>query len=255
MIRQPAAAMMGAVMVAVCAGTYYALELLPAGVIPAPIGRAVAAEPDAASAPAVPAIVPVHPTPIADGAAPPAPETAPQAEPAPQADPEPATAATAPDPEEPPAQAAAEAPPAAETAPATPSEPAQSAKAESAVAPAPARAAAEADAIKPWWPDPATLPAGQLKLQYAGQVKGQGAIALLFSAPLRLETLQQHVTVKSANGEAVAAQWALGRNPKLAVLDGLAPGRYTVILQPQVTDTQGYMLGTILTGPVYVKAP
>lgn len=254
MIR-PAAVAMGAVMVAISTGTYYGLDLLPAGLIPPPIGRAVAAEAaPPAAAPVVVAVAPVAAEPA--GAAAPeaaAPEVTEQdlAEEPPPPAPAPVTPARVTPASAPaPADAAA-----AETEPAP--EPTQTAKAESpaAAAPAPARAAPEADVLKPWWPDPATIPANQLKLQYAGQVKGQGAIALLFSAPLQLETLQQHATVKSASGETLAGSWTIGKNPKLAVLDGLAPGRYTVILQPQVADTQGFMLGATLTGPVYVKAP
>ncbi|MGH8480925.1 MAG: hypothetical protein ACRES8_00510, partial [Nevskiaceae bacterium] len=150
------------------------------------------------------------------------------------------------------------APAPAEPAPpasAPPAPPTETAKAESPTTTKPARATQEADAIKPWWPDASKLPANQLKLQYAGQVQGQSAIALLFSAPLKLDTVQQHVTVRSASGEAVAGDWTLGKNPKLAVLGGLEPGRYTVILNPQIADQQGFMLGATLTGPVYVKEP
>ena len=97
------------------------------------------------------------------------------------------------------------------------------------------------------------MPANQLKLQYAGQVQGQTAIALLFTAPLKLETMKEFASIRAANGEAVAGEWTLANNPKMAVFGGLAPGRYTVILQPQISDQQGYMLGLTLKGPVYVQ--
>ena len=265
---KPSALIMGLVMVATSSGTYYGLDLLPPGLLPPPLGRDVAHEAAAtAPAPAIiasaPAAAPAPAAPVEtapteqDLAEDPAPEPTPA--PLPQAD---AAAAEAEPPAaEPVAAAPAPAPATAEPAPAAAAPeaaPTQTAKAESptaAPAPATAKPAAEADAIKQWWPDPAKLPANQLKLQYAGQVKGQGAIALLFSSALKLESVQQHVTVRSANGETVAAEWAIGKNPKLAVLGGLAPGRYTVILQPQIADQQGYMLGATLTGPVYVKEP
>jgi hypothetical protein len=217
---------MGAAMAGISAATYFGLELLPPGTIPPPFGRTapVASAPVPAPAPVVVAAVPA-PAPVETPVA--------VAEPGP----EPVAAVPAPAP----------AAPAAVETPAEPAEP--------AVAPATVRAAPAADVIKPWWPDPETLPANQLKLHYAGQVKGQHAIALLFSAPLKLETLQEHATVRSAGGEVVAATWALGNNPKLAVLDGLAPGRYTVVLNPQVADQQGFMLGTTLSGGVYVQEP
>lgn len=265
---KPAALLMGAVMVATSTGTYYGLELLPPGLIPPPFGRAttdepaqVAARPDPApvvvagappgTAPQAPvaAVAPVEPEVTEqDLAEEPAPVAAPTPDPAPEkAD---AAAAEA----EPAAPAAAPpVPTQQQQAQETDARAGEPAKTETASAAPATASAAEADAIKPWWPDPAKVPANQLKLQYAGQVKDQGAIALLFSSPPKVDTLSQHATVKSASGETVAANWTLGKNPKLAVLDGLAPGRYTVILNPQVADEQGYMLGATLTGPVYVK--
>jgi hypothetical protein len=256
------AVVLGAVMVVVSTGTYYGLELLPPGLIPPPIGRVHAAEeaPAAAPAPVAIAAAPAAPVdPAADGASAEITEQDLAEEPAPEAVAA-APAPSVPPPSTPPLEAAP-APAASEPAAAEPqaepaAAPTETAKAESAVpAPAPARAAVDADVIKPWWPDPAKLPANQLKLQYAGQVQGQQAIALLFTSALKLETLQQNATVKTASGETVSGEWSLGKNPKLAVLNGVAPGRYTVILQPQVADQKGFMLGSTLTGPVYVKEP
>ena len=237
------ALLMGVVMVAVSSGTYYGLELLPAGVIPPPLGRAVAQEPAAPAHPAPAVVAAVAPVP--------APAAAP-AEPAPvAAEPDPAPVekpAVTPAPAEAPAPAAAPAP-----APEAPAAPAETSTAAPASAPAPAKPAADADAIKQWWPEPSTMPANQLKLQYAGQVQGQAAIALLFTAPLKLESMKEFASIRAANGEAVAGEWTLAKNPKMAVFGGLAPGRYTVILQPQISDQQGYMLGLTLKGPVYVQ--
>jgi hypothetical protein len=33
------------------------------------------------------------------------------------------------------------------------------------------------------------------------------------------------------------------------------PGRYTVILRPQLADAEGRTLGTLLRGPVDIKGP
>lgn len=291
MIR-PSALAMGVVMASLSAGTYYGLDLLPPGLLPPPIGRAVVSETASTTKPAEPVAVAQAATPAPEAAQPadeapteadlaeepapaqPAPAAPPEqadaaaneAEPAPTATPEPApaTAAAAPAPQ--PQAQAQEAPKAAEppapkptTPKPAPAEPAKAAPQKTEVASAapatqePARAPPAADVIKPWWPDPSKLPANQLKLQYAGQVKDQNAIALLFTSAVKLETMQQYAQVKDARGETVAAQWTAGRNPALAVLNGLAPGRYTVILQPQVADQKGYMLGVTLKGPVYVK--
>lgn len=272
MIR-PSALAMGVVMASLAAGTYYGLDLLPPGLLPPPIGRAVAQESTEATKPAEPVAVAQAATPA------PAPEEAPTeqdlaeepapapAEPAPAAPAEQADAAAneaepAAEPAPAPATAAAPAPapkpaapapkPEPKPAPAEPTAKTEVASAAPATKP-PAKAPPAADVIKPWWPDPSKMPANQLKLQYAGQVKDQNAIALLFTAPLKLETMQQFAQVRDAKGEAVSGQWTAGRNPALAVLGGLAPGRYTVILQPQIADQKGYMLGVTLKGPVYVK--
>ena len=270
---KPGALVMGVVMAAVSAGTYYGLELLPPGVIPPPIGRVVAEQQPAEPAPAPPPVAsaaPAAPAPapapeaepteqdLAEEPAPPAPEPAtdePDPAPAAAAEPEPAPAqAAAPPPK------AAEAPkPAPKPAPAPEAAPKPEQKPEAVASAPPASAAPakkppESDVIKPWWPtDTSKMPATQLKLQYAGQVQGQGAIALLFSAPLKIDTVKSHAAVRNAKGETVGGEWTLGKNPKLAVFKGLAPGRYTVILQPQIADQQGYMLGQTLKGPVYIK--
>jgi hypothetical protein len=281
------ALVMGVVMAGITTGTYFGLEKLPPGTIPPPIGRAAAAEVPPAKAPepvavasaAAPASQPDEQAPaeeapteqeLAEDPAPPEPAPAAdkkveQADAA-SAEAEPAAAPPAPAPAPKPEAAAPAPKPQAEAAKAAPAPPAEPAHREPAKAPpektevasaAPANAPPKpaADAIKQWWPDPSKMPANQLKLQYAGQVKDQAAIALLFSAPLKLESMQQFAQVKKANGEAVEAKWSAGKNPALAVLNGLEPGRYTVILQPQIADQKGYMLGVTLKGPVYVNPP
>ena len=270
---KPGALMMGVVMASVATATYYGLDLLPPGLIPPPFGRAVApgsADSAQAAPPQIAAAAPVQPAPAAEPPADATPEEAPTEqdlaeEPAPEpaAAPAPAPAQAATPPPAPPAEPVAAAPvekpaptpkvePKQAPAPTRTPAPTQTAKAESAAPPS-APKPPEADVIKPWWPDPSRMPANQLKLQYAGQVQGQQAIALLFTSALKLDTVKQHATVRSAKGEPVTGEWTLGKNPKLAVFEGLEPGRYTVILQPQISDQQGYMLGATLKGPVYVK--
>lgn len=289
---KPAALVMAVVMGAVSAGTYYGLNLLPPGLLPEPIGRAQKPEPPkpgtstfapGATDTAAAAEAPVQPKPVAEqpvteqdlaedpAPAEPAPTAQAQAEPAP-AEPAPAEPAPAPEPEAAPAPAPKPqkraAAPAEEPAARTERPPvtivdgrkesATEAPTETASA-EPARptkaAPPEADVIKPWWPDASKMPANQLKLQYAGQVQGEQAIALLFSAPLNLETVKQHAQIKTASGQPVKGSWQLGKNPRLVVFRGLDSGRYTVILAPQVADAQGFMLGQTLKGPVYIQAP
>lgn len=265
---KPGAALMAAVMAGITAGTYFGLDLLPPGTIPPPIGRnvvqetpahpvqeplpvAAAAAPAPAPAPAAAETAPTEQD-LAEEPAPPPPPAAQTAEAAP------ATAAAPAPKEEPKAEAAPPPPPKPVAKPKPAPAPAETPKAESS-SPPPAspsvRAAPEADVLKPWWPDPSKMPATQLKLKYAGQVQGQEALALLFSAPLKLETLQANARIRTASGEQVAGDWELGRNPSLAVFKNLKPGRYTVILDPKIADQNGFMLGATLKGPVYIKEP
>jgi hypothetical protein len=275
---KPSGLIMAAAMAAVSIGTYYGLEMLPEGVLPAPIGRAPKDAPpepgvkpelqEVASAAAAvePAPAPAAEQPVTEqdlAEEPPPEEPAPQAQAA--AAPEP-QAAPEPEPEPEPAQPAAKTysqPPALvdEPEPAKP-KPAPAPKKQVTVAREDSEAPKtskpkppEADVIKPWWPESSKLPANQLKLQYAGQVQGEQAIALLFSAPLNLETVKQHAQIKTESGENIKGGWELGKNPRLAVFRGVQSGRYTVILSPQVADAKGFMLGQTLQGPVYIQAP
>lgn len=196
---------------------------------------AAPAKPAAQPAPAKATEAPASQAPVASpkAAAKPAPETA---APAPAPKPQPKVA-TSPEPK---------------AAPTSTAEPAEAAKAPAA---SKASTAASADALKQWWPDPSTMPTNQLKLVYAGQVRGQDAIALLFSDALNLESLKPNVQVTADDGSLAAGEWTIGKNPKLAIISGLAPGRYTVVLKPAVAGQSGFMLGTTLQGPVYVQAP
>lgn len=288
---KPGALVMAAAMTAVSAGTYFGLGLLPAGALPPPIGRVQpppppkpgtapsAAPQEQAAAPVAatpapepaPAEQPVTEQDLAEEPPPPAPTEQASAQPAPTApEPEPAPQPAKPAPapyQQPPALV--DEPPASKPAPAPKKKPpaevvredssasgTQVAKAESADAPKSRRKAPpEADVIKPWWPDSSKLPANQLKLQYAGQVQGERAIALLFSAPLNLDSLRQHAQVKTEGGQAVTGGWELGKNPRLAVFRGVDSGRYTVILAPQIADAKGFMLGQKLSGAVYIQPP
>lgn len=288
---KPSALILAAAMAAVSTGTYFGLDLLPEGALPEPIGRAPkAAPPDpgvqppqqevasaAAAAQPAPEPAPAEQHVTEQDLA----EEPPPVEPAPQAQPEPAAQAqAAPEPEpEPAAQpeptrpaakpytpppALVDEPAPAKTKPAAAprkqvtivreeSEPTQTASAEAPKASKPMPP--DADVIKPWWPDSSTLPANQLKLQYAGQVQGEQAIALLFSAPLNIETVKQHAQIKTQTGQDVEGGWELGKNPRLAVFRGVQSGRYTVILEPQIADAKGFMLGQKLQGPVYIQPP
>lgn len=105
-----------------------------------------------------------------------------------------------------------------------------------------------ADALRAWW----TPPASGFGLLYAGQPKGETAIALLFSDKPGDASLTQGVKVYDAKGQLVSGQWEAAANPRLAVLRGLKPGRYTVVLDQAVVDASGKPIDRAQHGPVYV---
>lgn len=113
---------------------------------------------------------------------------------------------------------------------------------------APKAVVAASDALKAWWP----APSGGFGLVYAGQPKGEAAIALLFSAQPGEGALNQSVKVYDQHGELVSGTWEAAANPRLAVFRGLKPGRYTVVVDAGLADAQGQSLGQPLHGPVYV---
>jgi hypothetical protein len=271
---KPAGLVMAVVMLGVAAGTYFGLDRVPRELLPArmtgaveppakeprksALQQAAAPTPVTPEAPSAPAEQPLTEQDLAEEPPPPEeqPVAAAEPEPAPEPDEEPEAA-----PEPAPAPAARSKPapaPAPESgeAPAESTVVASAAPAASEPAPGPVKAKPpEADLITPWWPAPEKMPENQLKLHYAGQVQGQEAIALLFSGAVQVGTLAQHAQVMSFDGRPVAGEWELGKNPRLAVFRVGKPGRYTVILQPQVADAQGFMLGTTLQGPVYIRQP
>jgi hypothetical protein len=106
-----------------------------------------------------------------------------------------------------------------------------------------------ADALRAWWTAPA---AGDFGLIYAGQPKGESAIALLFSGTPNDATLSESVKVYDDKGTLVSGTWEPAANPRLALLRGLAPGRYTVVLDKSLADANGKSVDKAQHGPVYV---
>lgn len=106
------------------------------------------------------------------------------------------------------------------------------------------------DALRAWWTAPSS---GEFGLVYAGQAKGESAIALLFSGTPADSALNQSVKVYDAKGTLVSGNWEAAANPRLAVFRGLKPGRYTVVVEPSVADSSGKSLGKTQHGPVYIS--
>jgi len=117
------------------------------------------------------------------------------------------------------------------------------------IKPTPQKAGNGSDALTAWWTVPAS---GDFGLVYAGQPKGEPAIALLFSEQPADSALNQNVKVYDAKGALVSGSWETAANPRLAVLRGLQPGRYTVVVEPALTDASGKAVSSAQHGPVYV---
>lgn len=269
---RPGALAMTVVMVGVAGGVYFGLDYVPRDVIPKFLQNPQANAPAETPAPAeAPAEVVARPLTSPEGEAAPAADAAQTAEvaaaaPA-EASPEPAAEPAAEAQAQPEPQAAAPVEPAPTPAEPAPAPAPKKKAAAAAPTPAPSTASTEAeppprpignrqpqaDAIKQWWPDPASMPDNQLKLVYAGQVQGEKAIALLFSAPLKPETIKLNIQLRTLDGRPVQGEWEIGKTPKMAIFRNVPPGRYTVILAPRIEDTNGFILGTVLRGPVYIK--
>lgn len=131
---------------------------------------------------------------------------------------------------------------ATETAAAEPAAP-------TAASPRAAQKSGGSDALHAWWTAPSS---GDFGLLYAGQPKGEPAIALLFSQPPADSTLNQNVKVYDAAGSLVSGSWEPAANPRLAVLRGLQPGRYTVVVEPALANASGKVVKKAQHGPIYV---
>ena len=109
---------------------------------------------------------------------------------------------------------------------------------------------AGADALKAWWP---ATSSGEFGLVYAGQPKGEEAIALLFSNAPNASALGSAVKVYDAQGNVVSGSWEpAAANPRLVVFRSVKPGRYTVVVEPSLADSSGKAIAQPSHGPVYV---
>ncbi|MES2684780.1 MAG: hypothetical protein V4650_14775 [Pseudomonadota bacterium] len=105
------------------------------------------------------------------------------------------------------------------------------------------------DALRAWWATPAS---GDFGLLYAGQPQNETAIALLFNEQPADSALNQSVKVYDYKGKLVTGSWETAANPRMAVLRGLKPGRYTVVVEPALANASGKAVSKGQHGPVYV---
>jgi len=107
------------------------------------------------------------------------------------------------------------------------------------------------DAISNWWP--ATQSDSQLNLIYAGEAASVKAAALLFSDNIgNAAAAGSHIQILDSNGKAASGHWESSPQNARLLIFKTKPGRYTVILAPELAGLSGKTLGTGLHGPVYV---
>ena len=101
-----------------------------------------------------------------------------------------------------------------------------------------------------WWTVPAD---GDFGLVYAGQSKGERAIALLFSDVPDAAALEQSIKVYNIKGVLVSGTWTTASNPRQGLLRKLKPGRYTVVIDSSFVSVSGKTISKGLHGPVYIQ--
>lgn len=231
----------------------------------AAMATATAADPMATASASAPAAIPAPATEqMAATANAPAPEPAAAAaatESKVAMNPEPATKAPTVDPAVSANLAAAESDSSAETASATPpasdqavastqSERVASEKPKAAPTNKPLPQAA--DALDAWWQKSEANTSG-FGVQFVGQAADQPSLVIRLSQLADPNVAAQHIKLKAADGTEVATNWQKGANDYVLVNPNLAPGRYTVSIDPGLTSTTGSTLGTPLNGPIYIQ--
>ena len=173
---------------------------------------------------------------------------APAAEPA-AAAPAPAETAAAPE-----AAPASEPAAPAEAAPAKKSKHTSVAASDASAKPAKSHAGQQSmDVISVWWPTVDKQSDSQLNLLYAGEAASEKAAALLFSDNIgNAATASSHIQILNSHGKPASGQWQVSPQNARLLLFKTTPGRYTVILAPDLAGLSGKTLGTGLHGPVYV---
>jgi outer membrane biosynthesis protein TonB len=216
----------------------------------APTETAMATPPPPAPAPATPAADPA----IAAAATPmtsPEPAVAAAPEPKPAAQQKTAGLAAAPKPaptSEPVAEAASSMPPASDTK-ATAQVAARDEQPNREAVRPPATPAV--DALRPWWNQGSGD--DRFGVQYVGQAADQPALVIRFSRQVTDPAAAQNIKLIGANGQPVTAAWAQGQSPNVLYAPNLQPGRYTVVIDPQMASSDGQALGTQLHGPTYIR--
>ncbi|MDB5972010.1 MAG: hypothetical protein JWQ90_4460 [Hydrocarboniphaga sp.] len=112
-------------------------------------------------------------------------------------------------------------------------------------------AASASDALRPWWNQ--TASDDRFGVQYVGQAADQPALVIRFSRQVSDPAAAQNIKLIAADGQPVTANWEQGQDPRVLYAPHLQPGRYTVVIDPQLASIDGESLGTQLHGPTYIQ--
>lgn len=108
------------------------------------------------------------------------------------------------------------------------------------------------DVISSWWSKTGTQSSSNLSLVYAGEASSEKAVVLMFNNAVDPTAASTHIKLVDSRGKTPTGSWSAGNNPRVLAFKGVSPGRYTVILRPELPDSSGKTLGDELVGPVYV---
>jgi len=107
-----------------------------------------------------------------------------------------------------------------------------------------------ADVLRSWW----TTAGGAFSVKFVGQVAGQTSLGILFSQEISdASALARSVRLIDEDGKTLSGEWRPGKNARLAIHPDLRPGRYTVVIGPEVASATGQQLQAALRGPIYIR--
>jgi hypothetical protein len=113
-------------------------------------------------------------------------------------------------------------------------------------------AAPGADALSPWWPQ-RSVP-GRLNLLYAGQAAQERTVGVLFDSKFTEGAdVGPGLQLLKSDGSPASGEWEVNSTGRMLLFRNLKPGRYTVVVSPDLANAAGLTVGTELRGPVYIR--
>ena len=110
------------------------------------------------------------------------------------------------------------------------------------------------DAVSVWWPAVDKQSDSQLNLVYAGEAASEKAAVLLFSDNIgNAAAAASHIQILDDHGKPADGHWDISPQNARMLVFATTPGRYTVILSPDLAGLSGKTLGAALHGPVYIQ--